>query len=136
MLLAVDEDRRFDGPVFFGNEGSDGLGAVDDHAKRGRLDASGRLDVDVALQKRGHLEADDAVFHAAGLLGGDEVHVDDARVLHGGEDRGLGDFVELEALGRLDGQVQDLGEMPGDGFPFAVRVGREIDFIGLGRFGA
>ena len=50
------------------------------------------------------------------------------RVLHGAR----GDFVELDALDVLRLVLDDLGDVPGDGFSLAVGVGRKIDGIGLG----
>ena len=48
-------------------------------------------------------------------------------------DSGFCDFVEGDALGLGGIKVESRGEMPGNGFSFAVRVRREIDFVcGLG----
>ncbi len=44
----------------------------------------------------------------------------------------LGDFVEGHAANAVVGQVECLLQVPGDGFAFAVRVGRQIDEPGLG----
>ena len=44
-----------------------------------------------------------------------------------------GDLVELDALDVLGLVADQLRHMPGDGLPLAVRVGGQIDGIGLGR---
>ena len=45
----------------------------------------------------------------------------------------LGDLVEGDAADPVVGQVEGLLQVPGDGFAFAVGVGREIDHAGLRR---
>ena len=62
--------------------------------------------------------------------------IDGSRVFEGVDDGGLGDFVEDDALGGPDVQAQGVGEMPGDGFAFAVQVGGEEDFGGSFHGGA
>ncbi|MPM72290.1 hypothetical protein SDC9_119263 [bioreactor metagenome] len=48
------------------------------------------------------------------------------------ENRAAGDFVKTHPLEiALEFLAQHLPEVPGDGLPFAVRVGREVDFDGL-----
>ena len=46
--------------------------------------------------------------------------------LHRVERRVFGDLVQLDALGILE--LEQLRQMPGDGFAFAIGVGREEDF--------
>ncbi len=41
-----------------------------------------------------------------------------------------GDLVEGDARDHTGGQLQRLGDMPGDGFPFTVIVRGEIDLLG------
>ena len=72
-----------------------------------------------------HFEAHEAVEHAAGLLRVHEVEVNGARVLYGGEDSGLCDFVEHDALRRLGVNAEHLCQVPRDGLSFAVFIGRE-----------
>ena len=78
------------------------------------------------------LVAVEAVEDAARLLGLDEVVVDVARVLDGGQDRGLGDLVEdhpvdRQALRRLE----LVEEVPGDGLALAVLIGGEVEGVGV-----
>ena len=102
--------------------------AVHDQAQCDGLDAAGgKLGADLAPQDGGELESDQAVEHAAGLLGVDQVHVDLARVLDGVEHGGLGDLVECDAPGLGGIQFQGLGQVPGNRFSLAVLIGREPD---------
>ena len=55
----------------------------------------------LAPQHWRQLESDDAVEHAACLLGIDQVHVEMARMLDSLDDGRLGDFVEHDAAGLL-----------------------------------
>ena len=48
------------------------------------------------------------------LLGVYLVEVDEARGFEGGENRGLGDFVEDDALGGFQIQIEGLREVPGN----------------------
>ena len=113
-------------------EGFDFAFALDDEAHGHRLYASGReVGLQLAPQHGREGEADDAVEHAAGLLGVDEVEVDVAWLLDGVEDGGLRDFVEDDAPGVLDWQAEHLGQVPRDGFSFAVFIACEPDGVGL-----
>ena len=56
-------------------------------------------------------------------------------VLDGFEDRPLGDFVEDDALGLVDGEPQHFGQVPCDGFSFAVFIGRQPYGLALGQLG-
>ena len=114
-----------DDPVVLGDEGLDLLLVVDDEAQGDRLDAAGRAGLDLLLEQGREAEADDAVDDAAALLRVDQVHVDVGGRRLGGFDRPLGDLVELPAGGGGHRQVQDVGQVPGDGFSLAVRVGRQ-----------
>ncbi len=71
------------------------------------------------------LEADDAVQHAARLLGVHQIHVDGARGLYRAEYGGFGDLVEHDSLGLVDGQIEHLGEVPRYGLSLAVLIGRQ-----------
>ena len=72
-----------------------------------------------------------AIQHTAGLLGIHEVDIDLARVGDGLHHRRLGDLVEGDALHLAVRQFQRFLQVPADGFPFAVFVGREPDGGGL-----
>ena len=67
----------------------------------------------------------------ASLLGVDQVHIDGPGVFH----RGLyglgGDFVEFDAAGAGRVDAQNVGQVPGNGLSFAVRVCCEEDFGGV-----
>ena len=76
---------------------------------------------------------DQPVEDAACLLGVDQVHIDRARLLDGFQNRPLGDFVEDDALGPVDGETQHFGQVPCDGFSFAVLIGGEPDGLRLGQ---
>ena len=106
--------------------------ALHDEAHGHRLHAPGReRGSDLAPQHGRELEAHDAVEHAACLLRVDQVEVDVARVLDGGEDGGLGDFVEHDAARAFGLQPQHLVQVPGDGFPLAVLIGGQPHHVGL-----
>ena len=85
----------------------------------------GQAAADLFAQERTDGVANQAVDDAPRLLGIDAVHVDTARVLHRREHGAFGDFVELDAADLLV-TVQPEGgqQMPGDGFAFAIGVGR------------
>ena len=79
------------------------------------------------------LVAHEAVEHAARLLGIEKMGIDIVRVFQSGLDRTSGNFVELDTLDIISFLLDDFGDVPGDGFTFAVRVGREEDGLGFGR---
>ena len=86
---------RVDGPVFLLNERFDLALTLDDQAKSDGLYASGgEAAADFVPEQRRNLVADDAVEHAARLLGIDQVAIDRSRVLEGVLHGALGDFVE------------------------------------------
>ena len=84
-----------------------------------------------APEYRREFETDQAVEHAACLLRINEVEVDMARMLNGGEDSGLRDFVENDALCLRGVQFEHFGEVPRDGFSLAVLIGSQPDGFGL-----
>ena len=105
--------------------------ALDDHAGGHRLDPAGREPGHDLLPEDGRdLVAVEAVEDAAGLLGVDQAPVEVAPVLHGPGDGRGGDLVEDHPLHRHLGR-EDLGEVPGDGLPFAVLVCGQVDLAGL-----
>ena len=46
-------------------------------------------------------------------------------------DAGLGDLIKGDPVLVFEIQVQQVGQMPGDGLPFPVGVGGQIDFVAL-----
>ena len=119
-----------DGPVFFRHESLDGFFPFTDEADGDGLDAAGAEALaDFLPQKRAQFIADDAVQDAAGLLGVDFLEVDRFRVLDGLKDGFLGNFVEHDAAFVVRVDFQQMGQMPGNGLPFAVRVSCQIDLF-------
>ena len=125
-------EQRLDGPVFLGHERADLVFAVHDQTGRDALHAArGQAALDLAPQEGRQLVAHDAVEDTARLLRVDQIDVDVARVLDAVLDRGLGDLVEGDALGVLVLQLEQLLDVPRNGFALAVRVGCEVDEIAL-----
>ncbi len=81
-------------------------------------------------EKRAQLVAHHAVQKAPGLLSVDHVHVDRTGLGERFLDRAVGDFVESHPPNAVLVQAQGLLQMPGDGFAFPVRVGRQVDQTG------
>ncbi len=116
QLFAIDADEtgieggRFggveagvEGPVFLFLELLDLALALDDEAEGDGLDASGgESAADFVPQQGRNLEADEAVEDAAGLLGIDQVPIDLAGAGEGLLHGLFGDFVEGDAMDRLD----------------------------------
>ena len=124
---------RLEQPIFFGHESLPFLFAFDDEAQGHGLDASGGdAAFDVFPEERGDLVSHEAVEHAAGLLGVEQVDVEVARVIQRLMYGTGGDFVELDTLDVRIFVLQELGDVPRDGFPFAVGVGGEEDGVHLG----
>ena len=131
-VAAVLGEPDVDGPVFLRLEGLDLALAVHDHAGDDALHApGGQAGAHLAPQEGRELVADDAVEDAARLLRVDQVHVDVARLLHRLGDGVLRDLVEGHAARLAVRQVEQLAQVPGDGLALAVRVGGEIDAVGL-----
>jgi hypothetical protein len=119
-------------PVLLGDERADLVLAVDDHPQRDRLHpAGGDARRHRAPQHRRQPVADDAVHGPARLLGVDERGVEVARRLEGRPDGRLGDLVEGDPVGGVEVEVEDLGDVPGDGLALAVEVRGEPDGVGL-----
>ena len=118
-------------PVFLRDKGPDLVLAVDDQTGRDRLHASGgQALADLFPEQGAELIADNAVEHAARLLRVDEILVDGTRVLDGFLHDVACDFVEGHAVCLVIRNVQQIFQMPRDGFALAVRVSREIDAAG------
>ena len=123
-------EQRFEDPVFLRDERQDFAFAFADQAECHGLHASGAdAAFDARPQQRADLVSDDAVEHAARLLGVHAVHVDLAGRLERAVDGAAGDLVEGDAVEvrLLVDPAQDFLQVPRDGFPFAVRVRRQID---------
>ena len=106
--------------------------ALDDEAHCDALDSSGReRRFDLLPEYRREFESDQPVEYTPCLLCIDEVHVDGARILDGGHDGALGNFVENDAPRLVYRQAEHLCQVPGDGFPFAVFIGCEPNPFGL-----
>ena len=119
--------------IRFAAESHDLLFPVHDQAQGDALHAAGgELRLDLAPQDGGQFEAYQAVQHTARLLRVDEVLVDVTGILDGLQDGRLGDFMEHDAP-RLRGiEGQGFGQVPGNGFSFAVLIGREPHGLGAG----
>lgn len=75
--------------------------------------------------------AHQAVQFAPGLLGVEQINVDGTGMGHTLLDALFGDLVKGHAGWRRQGQAQNVGQMPADGFAFAVRVGCKQDAVAL-----
>ena len=117
-------------------EGDDLAFALDDEPHGDALHAAcGERRTHLLPEDGRELEADQTVEDAARLLGVDQIHVDRAGLLDGFEDGPLGDFVEDDTLGLVDGETQHFGQVPCDGFSFAVFIGRQPYGLALGQLG-
>ena len=122
-------------PIFPRDEFFDFEFAVANKTQRHRLHAAGRACArQFAPQNGGEREADEIIEGAAREIRIDQRAVDRARMLHGFADGLLGDGIEHHPLDRLVLQdllfLQDLEHVPGNGFAFAIRVGRENEAVG------
>ncbi|MNH91561.1 hypothetical protein D3C73_441280 [compost metagenome] len=122
-------------PVFFRNETLDLVFAIADKAQRHRLHTAGRASArQLAPQDRRQVEADEIVECTAGQIGVDQRHVDIARSGHRIEHGLFGDGVEDDTLYRLVAEhlllLQEIENVPGNGFTFAIRVGRKKQAVG------
>ena len=103
-----------------------------DHPGRHRLHpAGGAGAVDATPQHRRQPVAVDAVEDAPSLLGVDEPAVELTGMIDGVLDRVGRDLVEHHPTHR-DLRVEHLEQMPRDGLPLAVLIGREIELVGVG----
>ena len=128
-------ELRHDAEIGGRTEGDDLALALDDQPHGHRLHASCRERRTHLFPQHGReLETDQPVEYAARLLGVYQVHIDCARFLDGLQNRPLGDLVEDDALGLVDGEPQHFGEVPCDGFSFAVLIGRQPHGFRFGQF--
>ncbi|EXJ15395.1 hypothetical protein D779_1359 [Imhoffiella purpurea] len=127
---------RLDGPVLLADECLDLALALADQTQRRTLHPTGRQSApDLLPQQWRQIEADQIVERPSGLLGVDQIVGEAARIGDGVLDGPLGDLVEHDTvhgpLAELSAALEQLVEMPGDGLALAVRVGREIERLGL-----
>ena len=128
LLDPVQSDVQ--GPVLLGDEIPDLLLPIHHQTGGDGLDASrAQTPADLFPQQGAELIAHDPVQDAAGLLGVHQVHIDAPGLVDGLGDHAPGDLVEGDAAGLAVGQVHQLLQVPGDGLPFPVRVGGEIDGV-------
>ena len=110
----------------------DFLLALHDEAHSHALHASGaQRGFDFAPEDGADFVANQAVEHAASLLGVHQVHVNLTRVLDGVQDGSLGNLIEHDSLGGLGVQFQCFLQMPSDGLSFAVLIGCEPHHVGV-----
>ena len=135
LLLSLNGQFGVQAPVLLGNKGVDLLLPVPDHTQGNGLDsARGQAPFDFCPEQGGDPVADHTVQDPAGLLGIDQVHVDLPGILQGFRNCLFGDLVEGDPVDLLVLEVTQLegrDQMPGNGLSFAVRVGRQIDPVGL-----
>ncbi len=127
----IRREYRGDLPELLRDEGLDTSLTLDDQPNSHRLDPPRRQPGGHLLpQQWADLVADDPVQDPPRLLGVHLVRVDLARL---GE-RGLygrpGDFVEDHPPQPAGGDLEGLGQVPGDGLTLAVEVGRQEDLRG------
>ncbi len=121
------EDRT-DAPVLIRDELFDFLLAIDHQPNRHALHPTSRQSLgDFAPKERRDLVADDAVEDSTGLLSIHAINIDCVRRLKRLLNLGLGDGIKDDALHAFIRNAERLLEVPGDGFTFAVQVGRQID---------
>ena len=119
-------------PVFLGNKGTDLIFPIHNQSGGHTLDTAGRQTPTDFLPQQGRkLVTHDAVQHTAGLLGIHQIVVNISGGTDGRLDHLLGDLIEGDTLCLLIGKLQQLLQMPGNGFSFTVRVGCEVDGIHL-----
>ena len=121
-----------DFPVFLRHESTDFALTLDHQLDRHGLHTTGRqAPGDLGPQQRRHHVAHDAVEEAARLLGVHPSDVQLTRLREGFLNRLLGDFVEHHALVAAVVAADGFTQVPGDGLPFAVQVGCEVDGVGI-----
>ena len=117
---------RLDAIVGFRFESGDFALAVHHQTERYGLYASGgKPFLDFAPEDGGEFEPHQTVQRAPGLLRVHKVIVDVPRMLYGFQDGIFGDFVENDAAGTSFFQSQDFRQVPGNGLPLPVLIGRQ-----------
>ena len=124
---------RPDVPVLLGDEPVDFRLAIAHQLQGDGLHPAGaETTADLVPEERADLVADQAVEHAPGLLRVDHLLVDLGGMLERREHALLRDLVEHQPADLLLVRPAELfREMPADGLPFAVRVGRHEDRVGV-----
>ena len=121
-----------DFPELLGNEGANLPLALDDQAHGHGLNPARRESPgDLRPEQRRHHIADHAVEEAPGLLRIHPVRIQLRGMLEGLADGVLRDLVEHDPLVAVVVAADGLAQMPGDGLPLPVEVGREVDGVGL-----
>ena len=128
----------FDGPVFLGVEGLDRGLPLADQPQGDRLHAPGRSRAgELAPQHRRNGETDEIIECPPCPVGVNQLGVQLPGLRHRGEDGGFRHLVENHAFhGFAIDQVavlQQLQNMPADGFAFAVGVGRQDEAVRLAK---
>ena len=126
-------ETRRDVPVLFGNERVDFAFAVADELQRDRLHpARAQAAPDLVPEDGTDLVADQTIEHAPRLLRVDHLLVDRASDARSPRESPFL-VISLNISRRIFflGRAEFLGEMPADGFAFAIRVGRDVDVVGL-----
>ncbi|MCG3768835.1 MAG: hypothetical protein JW394_0955 [Nitrospira sp.] len=138
--------RHRNGPVFLGAKGFSLLFSFANQPHRHGLDpAHAEATAHLGPEQLAALVSDDPVKHPAGLLRIHQLHIDLSGRLQRALDSRFRNFVEthtedLTALGLFLGlgfrfPEQFLFEMPGDCFPFSIRVRRQEHFVAGFRLG-
>ena len=128
-----------DGPVFLRCKGLAFPFSFHDEAHCDGLYASCReTPSDFLPEERREIVADESVEHPARLLSCDARHCDLTRMRQSFPDRPFGNLMEyntfdfrVSSFGLRISEAQGLGEVPGDGFAFAVFIGSENDAVRL-----
>ncbi|MNM86217.1 hypothetical protein D3C81_983620 [compost metagenome] len=121
---------RRNAPVFFRNKFGDFVLPIQDDFQRNRLYAAKRHPFfDLLPQQRADLVTNQPIQNPSGLLRVHKIHIDLAwgleRIFH----RLLRNFIKYDtACFRLI-HVQNVGQMPGNRFAFAIGVSCQIDFF-------
>ncbi|OQA94006.1 MAG: hypothetical protein BWY25_03024 [Chloroflexi bacterium ADurb.Bin222] len=124
---------RIESPILLRHESFNLAFTFDHQAERHGLYAPGRESAaNLAPQQGAEVVADQTVQHAARLLRVHQVEAEGTGMRKGFRHGGLSNLMEDDAMGALGRQLQDLAQVPGDGFAFAVGVGGEVDIAGFG----
>ena len=120
---------RPDRPVFHRVECVNLTFTVNDQPQSHRLNAPGReAATHFFPQDWAYAVPNQPIQHTPRLLGIDQIHVDRARVREGFIDGIFSDLMKNYPLCKLLLNCSSLQQMPGNGFPFAVRVRSQVDF--------
>ena len=113
-------------PILLGDKGLNVFLPHDHHTGCYGLHPSGRQSLFHLCPQQGtDLVAHQPIQHTACLLGIHQLHVQRPRILNGVLDGLFGNFVKFNTARGRRIHVQNLPQMPGDGFAFAVRVSCE-----------